>query len=79
MIFPSFFYTAYGSHELMMEVAKYGAFDFLRKPDFQGLEEVVARGLEEGFKRKNPTHGAETDALMSEYQRMLEDIDKDII
>lgn len=70
---PIVFYSAYGSHEMMMEVSKYGAFDFLKKPDFQDLELVVKRGLEEGFKRK---HYQQRDPgeFISEYQQLLEKI-----
>ena len=30
---PFIIYTAYGSHNLMMEAVKYGVFDFLNKPE----------------------------------------------
>lgn len=45
---PFIFFTAHGNEELMMEAAKLGAFDFLDKPNFDGLEEVVERALREG-------------------------------
>ena len=71
---PFIFYTGHGNHELMMEAAKYGAFDFLDKPNLDGLEEVISRGLKEGFGEKK---GIETneDVLMSDYQKMIEKID----
>ena len=50
---PFIFFSAYGSPELKQEVSKYGAFDFLSKPDFKDLEAVVLRGLREGFKCEN--------------------------
>lgn len=71
---PFVFYTGHGNHEMMLEVAKYGAFDFFNKPDFDGLEEVITRGLKEGFTRKNPT--ASEDTLMSEYQKLLSQLEK---
>lgn len=70
---PVIFYSAYGTHEMMMEVSKYGAFDFLKKPDFQDLELVVARGLAEGFKRKNAPE-RDSAEFISEYQLLLEKI-----
>lgn len=50
---PFVFYTGHGSHQLKLEAAKYGALDFLNKPDLDGLEEVVIKGLKEGFERTN--------------------------
>lgn len=46
---PFIFYTGHGSNDLMNEASKYGAFDFLNKPNMTGLEEVVTRGLKNGL------------------------------
>ncbi|MFP5387310.1 MAG: response regulator [Bacteriovoracia bacterium] len=73
---PFIFYTAYGHSELMIEAAKYGAFDFLKKPDFEGLEEVVSRGIKEGFKRKNFADMKEE--MMTEYEKILITIKNDL-
>lgn len=70
---PFIFYSAYGNHDLMLEVSKYGAFDFLSKPDFNDLEAVVTRGLAEGFKRQNPAERGEND-ITSDYLLLLEKI-----
>lgn len=67
---PFIFYTAYGHSELMMEVAKYGAFDFLNKPNFEGLQEVVTRGLKEGFNRKSETESHSD--MLTEYEKILQ-------
>ncbi len=68
---PFIFYTALGSSDLMREVAKFGAFDFLTKPDFDNLEEVVSRGLREGFNRdirhSTSASTAEYDAILNEF------------
>ncbi len=69
---PFIFYTGHGSHDLMMEAAKYGAFDFLNKPGFDGLEEVVSRGLKEGFDRGKPRGD---DDYMSEYRKLLDQLE----
>lgn len=45
---PFIFYTGHGSNDLMDEAARFGAFDFLNKPNLTGLEEVVERGLKAG-------------------------------
>ena len=71
---PFIFYTGQGNHEIMLEVAKYGAFDFFDKPNFSGLEEVIVRGLKEGFHRN--TDIASEASILSEYQQMLNDLDK---
>lgn len=68
---PFIFYTAYDHHELMIEAAKLGAFDFLKKPDFDCLQEVVSRGLAQGFTRP----GCEDpEKLLSEYDKILKEI-----
>lgn len=40
---PVIFYTAHGNEELMNEVVQYGVYDFLNKPNFDGLEDAVVR------------------------------------
>ena len=70
---PFIFYTGHGNDELMMESVKYGVFDFLNKPDLRGLEEVVERGLKEGFVRATPR---DPEAYMSDYSKLLEELNK---
>lgn len=70
---PFIFYTGHGNRELMMEAAKYGAFDFLDKPQLEGLEEVVALGMQNGFSQSQGETISDND-LMSEYQKMLKDL-----
>lgn len=65
---PFIFYSGHGNHELMLEAAKHGAFDFLNKPDLEGLEEVIYRGLKEGFEH---THNKDEFSFMSEYSKLL--------
>lgn len=69
---PFIFYTGHGHRDLMMEAAKYGAFDFLNKPDLDGLEEVISRGLKEGFKRDFIDDLSDQ---ISEYQKLLLQLD----
>ena len=69
---PFIFYTGHGSREHMMEVVKYGAFDFLNKPALENIEDVVVRGLAAGT-GKPKEHCA--DSVMSEYQGLLDDLD----
>lgn len=71
---PFIFFTAHGNHELMKEAAKFGAFDFLDKPYFNGIEDVVARGLNLGLNKESPP-GTEEE-VMDEYQKMLLDLAK---
>jgi len=73
---PFVFYTGHGNQKLMMEAIKYGAFDFLDKPDLDGLEEVISQGLKEGFTRKTNRELTE-DAYISDYRKLLEQIDND--
>ncbi len=71
---PFIFYTAHGNQDLMMEVVKYGAFDFLNKPNLDGLEDVVSRGLKEGFNRESGIE-VPSDAYVSDYQKLLEQME----
>lgn len=68
---PFIFYTGHRNSELMFEAVKYGAFDFLDKPYFDGLEEVISRGMKNGF---NPNEQISEDEIMTEYQKLLKDI-----
>lgn len=70
---PFIFYTGHGNHEMMLEVSKYGAFDFFNKPDFDGLEEVIARGLREGFVKPQ----GDDQSLLSDYQKLLNELDQE--
>ena len=71
---PFVFYTGHGNHDLMMEAAKHGAFDFLNKPDLDGLEDVISRGLKEGF-RRNITEDDTLEDHISEYKKLLLQLD----
>jgi len=72
---PFIFYTAHGNQDLMMEAVKYGAFDFLNKPNLDGLEEVIARGLKEGFDRKVGVE-VSAESYVSEYQQLLDKLEQ---
>lgn len=69
---PFIFFTAYNERELMLRALKFGAFDFLTKPNFEGLEDVVSRGLKEGFKLPSLK---DDELLLSDYQKLLLGID----
>lgn len=71
---PFVFYTGHGNHELMKEAAKFGAFDFLNKPQLKGLDEVVVRGLRQGVSPASV--GVSKEDLLSEYQSLLSTITK---
>lgn len=69
---PFIFYTAHGNHDLMKEVIKYGAFDFIDKPDMEGIEETVKRGLRQGL-LDIKENKSEEDHLefINEYQKLI--------
>ncbi len=71
---PFIFFTAHGNDELMKEVAKHGAFDFIDKPDFQGLEEMITRGLVRGFDLAIKTEAKKksSEQITKEYNDLLE-------
>lgn len=70
---PVIFYSGFGNHEMLKEAIKYGAFDFLHKPDFHGLEEVVMRGLSNDF--TNSRGDKSESEILSEYQQMLQTLE----
>jgi DNA-binding NtrC family response regulator len=71
---PFIFYTGHGNQDMMMEVAKYGAYDFFNKPQFDGLEEVISRGFKNGFHVKPLDQISD---LISDYQKLLGDLGED--
>lgn len=73
---PFIFYTGHGNHELMIHAAQYGAFEFLSKPNLEGLESVVVQGLREGINRRQGVQITE-EVYISEYLKLLEQINKD--
>lgn len=70
---PFIFYTGFGSRELMMEAIKYGAFDFVEKPNVHGLEEIVVRALKYGLSGKIEEI-YDQNTLISEYQALVKKI-----
>lgn len=66
---PFIFFTGHGNHDLMLEVAKYGAYDFFDKPNFEGLEDVIMKGLRDGFHRNEES--AADDSFLNDYQKIL--------
>ncbi len=66
---PFIFYTGHGNQQLMLEVIKYGAFDFLNKPNMQDLEDLVIKGLEHGVKGKGPKNESPSE---SDYRKLLD-------
>ncbi len=65
---PFVFFTGFGSRSSMLEASKYGAYDFVRKPDIAGLLKVVQSAI--AVSRGEKTTGTVEDPL-SEYQRLL--------
>lgn len=60
------FFTGFGSRENMLEAAKYGAYDFIEKPDVTGLLDAVKSAM--AAKQNNLCEKKEH---LSEYQKLL--------
>lgn len=69
---PFIFYTGHGNRELMLEAARYGAFDFLEKPHFNGLDDCVKRALAISTNTELPRS---EDEFMSEYAKLLRELE----
>ena len=67
---PFVFFTGFGSRSNMIEASKYGAFDFVTKPDVTGLLEVAKRAVEE-----SKSDAKSSDDPLSEYQKFLSNRD----
>jgi DNA-binding NtrC family response regulator len=71
---PFIFYTGHGNHEMMLEVAKYGAYDFFNKPDFDGLEDILPQALIDGMNKNIALSSLEKE--LSDYQKILKEMEK---
>ena len=73
---PVVFFTGYGNKELMLEAAKYGAFDFIEKPMFYQLEEIALRGMQAGLKQEDPAMPIENlpHVEITKYQKLLKEL-----
>lgn len=60
------FFTAYGTKGLMFEAVKYGAFDFISKPDFDNLSSIVRSAI--NYEEEATTE----DEALNEYKKLLE-------
>lgn len=65
---PFIFYTGHGNHELMQNAIRYGAFDFLHKPQFEGLQQVITNGLRKGLGLDQIDNDEKS---VSEFQQLL--------
>ncbi len=70
---PFIFCSGHGGNNLMLEAAKYGAYDFIDKPILQGLNESVRRALAIGT---NSQPGPNTDEFITDYKRLLKKREK---
>ncbi|OFZ46012.1 MAG: hypothetical protein A2381_00440 [Bdellovibrionales bacterium RIFOXYB1_FULL_37_110] len=75
---PVVFFTGFGNKELMLEAAKYGAFDFIEKPMFYQLEEIAQRGMQYGLKQDDPAMPIEDlpHVEITKYQKLLQELSK---
>jgi FixJ family two-component response regulator len=72
---PFAFYTAHGNEKLMREVVKYNAFDFLDKPNLDGLQEVVTKGLQKGL--NGQSQDSDDQGFMSDFHTLLKRLEKE--
>jgi len=75
---PVVFFTGFGNKELMLDAAKYGAFDFIEKPLFYQLEEIAQRGMQYGLKLDDPVMPIENlpHVEITKYQKLLREQSK---
>lgn len=67
---PFIFFTAYATRDHMIETLKYGAFDFIGKPRFEGLASSVERAV----KAHRLEQSAKDEGLVDEYHKVIQDI-----
>jgi len=71
---PFIFYTGFASRDLMLEVVKYGAFDFLEKPDTEHLKEVILKGIKAGTSQEDESNESD---FISEFKKLMMDLSSD--
>lgn len=71
---PFIFYTGYGNHDLMVKALRYGAFDFLDKPNMDGLEDAVSSGIDAGLNKESDKQ--EKAGFVSAYKKMVDRLTK---
>lgn len=65
---PFIFFTGHGNEKLMQQALEYGAFDFLDKPQFDGLAQVITNGLRKGLGLDQIDSD---EKMISDFQKML--------
>jgi len=63
---PFIFFTGFGNESYIDEAVKYGAFDFIDKPNFNDVITQVKLGVKYNFELKK----AQDTDMMSEYQKL---------
>lgn len=70
---PFIFFTGFGSRENMHQAAKFGAFDFIEKPDIKGLAEAVDSAFIYAKNERGEAGGAQEEIRhLSEYKKLLD-------
>ena len=68
---PFVFFTAHGNRELMLEAIQYGAFDFIDKPHFDNLFDVIDKvTIEQEIKKKPTTQEEDESKLLDEFEKI---------
>lgn len=69
---PVIIYTGFGCEESILEASKLGCFEFIDKPELEGLEETVYRALKVGRQIQEGTYKSKADESdLQEFQRLL--------
>jgi two-component system chemotaxis response regulator CheY len=68
---PFVFFTAHGNRELMLEAIQYGAFDFIDKPHFDNLFDVIDK-VKIQYEIVNSSSEADNsdDSLLDEFDKI---------
>ncbi len=65
---PLIFFTAHGNKNAMLKAIKYGVFDFVNKPYYDNLAEIVQRAI--NFSNNKKDEKTE-DQLVTEYKKLF--------
>lgn len=67
---PFVFFTAHGNRDLMLEAIQFGAFDFIDKPHFDNLFEVIEKASARYEILNTNGDGEVEDSLLDEFDKI---------
>ena len=68
---PFIFFTGFGYDKYLVQAVKYGAFDFINKPELDNVVEITLKAINEFLAKKDNTDSSKNDQLKSDFDDIL--------